>query len=289
MNKYINYERDMLFTGKPLYIEGIGYLRFLSYLEYIENIGDLSALKLNVLHLYHLYRKQFEKDKEALAEVESVKEEKLINIIRSQKELIDSYVKILTLVLDENSKNNTWSDTLKEGVNENIELAREDAKRDNKEFTEPTVDEYEKILLMKSLEKIITDETLFMEMRQAVMDMQMLVENFVNPNPEIQAGIDAKRELDAEDGDSITPLDIVSSIVAGTSNSYEEVCNMTVIQVNATFQRLGMFKNYDTSVVFASAGADIKIDSWSKSLELYGKETHGIKKKDFDSKFGGFF
>lgn len=279
MNKNIKYERDMLFTGKPLYIKDIGYIRFLSYLEYIENIGDLSAIKLNVLHLYHLYRKQFENNKEALEEVELIKEEKLINIIRSQKELIDSYVRILTLVLDENSKNKTWSNVIVEEVNQLIETSNENV----------TEEQVENLLLMKALEKIITDEEMFMEVRQAVMDMQMLVEDHVNPNPEIQAGYDAKRELDAQSGDPITPLDIVSSIVAGTSNSYEEVCNMTVIQVNATFQRLGMFKNYDTSVVFASAGADIKIDSWSKSLELYGKEEHGIKKKDFDSKFGGFF
>lgn len=290
MNKYINYERDILFTGSPLHIKGIGYIRFFSYIEYIENIGDLSVLKLNVLHLYHLYRKQYEGNQEALREVELLKQEKLIDIIRSEKQLIDSYIKILTLALDENSIKDTWSDSLREEVNESIKLAEEQAKKDNKEFIQPTDSEYQEILLMKALEKIITEESYFMQVRQAMMDMQMIVEDVVNPNPEIQEGIDLKRQLDAQDGEHTTPLDIVSSIVTGTSNSYQEVCNMTVIQVNATFKRLAMFKNYDTSVAFATIpGSDIKIDSWSKTLDLYGKEKHGIKKKDFDSKFGGFF
>lgn len=275
----MNYDRTQFVFNDPVFVEEIGYVRFLKYKEYLSLIEELSYIKMNVLHVYHLYRKMLKDDKEGLEGLEAIKEESLIAIVYNQETFFLAYHKIFSAVLDINDKNDSWS----------AELVR--LWEDEKIAYESVYGEssFEKTLTQKAVELIFSNEDLFMSFRQLILDMQMLVEDPVNPNPEIQAGIEASRDLKNQESDGLMPLDIVTSIVAGTSNSFEEVGNMTVLQVNSIFYRIGAFKNYDANIIFASVGADIKIEPWSQSIDLYKKEEVGIKEKEFNKKFGGMF
>jgi hypothetical protein len=61
---------------------------------------------------------------------------------------------------------------------------------------------------------------------------------------------------------------------------------MTVLQLYSVFYRLGAFKNYETTTLFATVSGDVKIESWSKKIDMYERETSRIKKQDFDKKYG---
>lgn len=263
----IDYNRDMFIFGKPIFIQGIGYMRFLKYEEYLENFGDLNTMKMNVLHIYHQFRKMLEnEDKSVLDDLEDIKKESLFDIVLSQNPLINAYIKILSLTLDENDKNQSWDKNL-------IET---EAKDD--EVTPP---------MTRALTLILSDAELFMSVRQLVLDMQMMAEDAVSPNPIVQKRLVEKREMEAVQGNKTTPTDIATSIVAGTSISFSQIVKMTVIQVNAIFYRLGAFKNYDANILFMSAGADIKnAGSWSQNIDLFKEEEQGVKGKEFERKFG---
>ena len=134
--------------------------------------------------------------------------------------------------------------------------------------------------------QVMDDAELFMSYRDLVMDMNMLQEDEVNPNPEIQKGIEMSKKLKSNSGDKQTPTDIITSVVAGTPNSFEDVCRMTVLQVYSIFYRLGAFKTYDTETLFATVSSEVKISSWSKNIDMFAKQSSGIKKKDFDKTYG---
>lgn len=134
--------------------------------------------------------------------------------------------------------------------------------------------------------RVMSDADTFMYYRELTMDMNMLSEDEVNPNPEIQKGIEMSRKIKSEGGEKQTPTDIITSIVAGTPNSFGDVCSMTVLQVYSVFYRIGAFKSYDTTTLFATVSSEAKIESWSKNIDMFAKQSSGIKKKDFDKKYG---
>lgn len=137
----------------------------------------------------------------------------------------------------------------------------------------------------ESIVEVFKDKGTFHYYRNLFMDMNMLQEDEVNPNPEIQKGIEISRKLRSE-GEKQTPTDIITSIVAGTPNTFADVCNMTMLQVYSIFLRIGAFKSYDTSTLFATVSAEAKIESWAKNINLYEKQTSAINKQDFDKTYG---
>lgn len=242
----MNIDKELFIFGEPIETE-VGLIRFLTYKEYLMNMGYLNLISMNVLHFYHQFRKMVDqKDTEALNELEDLKDTKLLSLVLSIREVTEAYMKVLRLVLDMN---------------------------------DPEVVE-------DSLEKIFDDEDLFMRIRKLVLTTNMLSEDEVSPNPEIQRGIDMSRKLKSESGDRQTSTDIISSVVAGTSTTFEEVCKMTVLQLYSIYYRIGAMKNYDTSTLFATVSSDVKIESWSKSIDLFKTETSTINKKEFDKKYG---
>src|SRR5690606_15562031 len=75
----------------------------------------------------------------------------------------------------------------------------------------------------KAIKAIFDDEELFMQYRQLVMDMQILTEDEISPNEEIQKAIERSRRVKQQKAEKQSFGDIVSSIVAGTSNSFSDV------------------------------------------------------------------
>lgn len=237
IKKFLKYEREFYVTGDPIDTE-LGKMRFLSYTEYLKNIQSILIINMNVLHIYHHYRKVFEKsDEETLELVEKLKEESLFNIVRSREDILREYIRIYTLVLNEESA-------------------------------------YE----------IVGDEELFDFYRALFMDMNLQKESEVSPNPEIQKGIDRSRKIKSE-ASKTSSTDIITSIVAGTSIPFKDVCEMTVFQVNALFQRYGVMKRYDAEVLFSTVSSEVEITSWSQNIDLFENEsTSAIRRSDFDRK-----
>lgn len=98
--------KDFYIFGKPIETK-FGKVRFLTYIEYLENLGELSIMSFNTLHYYHQYRKYFNNGKHNQNEqqeidnfLESIKKEKLYNIIISNEQNIEPYIKIFSLVLE---------------------------------------------------------------------------------------------------------------------------------------------------------------------------------------------
>ena len=290
MSKIIQYNRDMFIFGEPVDVDGIGKVRFLTYKQYLTHIQELSIMKMNVLHIYYQYRKMFdENDPKAVEALEELKKESLINIVRSQKTFIDSYVKIFELVLDENSKNDSWSESLKENVNKEIEMARQNATIRDEKFTEPTTEQMDYLLLMKALELIFTNEEMFIAFRQLILDMQMLVEDEVAEDPKVQSFIEKSMRVKQRNAPPQTIFDITSSLVVGAGLSYEEISKMTVLQIYSTYYRIGAMKSYDTTTLFATVSGDVQIDQWNRNIDLFEKQTAGMKASEFNKNFGGLF
>lgn len=245
--------RDFYIFGQPIKTE-FGLVRFLTYQEYLLNNSELSLISQNVLHLYYLYRKQIEKEnnsKEALEEFKSFKEQKLYDVVLSTNYILESYIKILKLVLD----NNGYSD-----------------------------DDLEDVIY-----SIFSSEDSFLQIRNIIMDMNVLTEEEVNPTEEIQRFIEHSRTVKQQGAPKQTPIDIITSIVAGTPHSFEDVMNMNVMQVYALYARLGAFFNYQTTTLFATVAEKVNVELWNKHIDLFEKESHVISHEKFMQTTGKIF
>lgn len=236
---------------KDFYIFGepvdteLGTVRFLTYKEYLLNISELSLMTLNVLHLYYRYMKQIDKN-----------DKEAVEALENFKKL-----SLYEIVLADPSFLNNYLKIFEMVI-------------------EPSAHYQGNIF-----EQIFKDEKLFMYYRKLIMDMNLLSEEKVSPNPEIQKFIEMGQEVNKPKEES-SFTDIVSSIVAGTSNTFKDVCNMTVFQVYAVYYRMGAIFDYNTSTLFATVSEKVKIESWGRHLDLFNKDDGTIKKDKFDKKFG---
>lgn len=136
---------------------------------------------------------------------------------------------------------------------------------------------------------ILEDEELFMEYRKLVMDMQILTETETSPNEEIMKAMERSRRVKQAKAEKQSYSDIISSVVAGTSNSFDDVLNMTVLQAHVIYYRLGAMISYQTSTLFATVAEKVQIESWNKHIDLWATESDTINHAEFSKKFGGMF
>lgn len=135
-------------------------------------------------------------------------------------------------------------------------------------------------------DRLFSSVEVFDFIRKLVMDMNVLTEEKVSPNEEIQNAIERSRRVKQQNSEEQSFVDIVTSIVASTNNSFEDVCNMNVFQVYATYARIGAIFNYQTSTLFATVAEKVSIESWNKHIDLFSTEDDAISRKEFESKFG---
>lgn len=114
--------------------------------------------------------------------------------------------------------------------------------------------------------------------RQTVMDMNCIQEEEINPNPEIQRHLERSKRVKAQEAGKLTFADMCSSIVVNGGKTYEDLLDYTIYQFYMTFYRISQFKSYDASTLFATVPTDkkVEIESWSKHIDLYAKESHVI-------------
>jgi len=239
--------REYFIAGRPLRTE-LGKVKFLTYFEYLEHLEDLLTIKLNTLHLYYRYKNHYDS----------------INLVGKDKEEVDHF-------LSEFKKETLF----------NVVAKSEDLKEVyEKIFNQVFESEY-------ATDIVMSHEHLFMDYRKLVLDMNLVVEEEVSPNEEIQKGLEMGRLINQQKDEKQTFEDIMTAIVASTSNSFEDVCSMTIYQVYAIYARIGAIFNYQTTVLFASSFPDQKIESWSKHIDLLDRGSGGtMKRSEFDKKFG---
>lgn len=135
-------------------------------------------------------------------------------------------------------------------------------------------------------EKLFESKEVFNFVRQLIMDMNVITEEKVSPNEEIQKAMERSKRL-KKSPQELTFVDIVTSIVASTSNNFEDVCGMNVFQIYAIYARVGAIYSYQTSTLFATVAEKVNIESWNKHIDLFKSEDDAISKDEFDKKFGG--
>ena len=139
----------------------------------------------------------------------------------------------------------------------------------------------------EALHKI--NEESFNIYRKLILDMNCINEEKINPNPEIQKAIERSRRVKSMDQDKLTFSDICSSIVAYSGNDYNDLLNWTVYQLYMTFHRIGLFKNYDTSTLFATVSEKATVENWSKHIDLFEEESHVMEESKFKNTTGEMF
>lgn len=136
------------------------------------------------------------------------------------------------------------------------------------------------------LEDVFSSVMNFNFIRKLVMDMNVLTEEKVSPNEEIQKALERSRRVKQNNSEEQSFVDIVTSIVASTNNSFENVCNMTVFQVYAIYARIGAIFNYQATTLFATVAEKVSIESWNKHIDLFSSEDDRLSRDEFNSKFG---
>lgn len=241
--------KDLFILAEPIETQ-FGKVRFLTFMEFLKYGQMLNLMSMNSLHFYYSYKKDVqsfppkERD-EFLVEIEKIKSQTLHELAIKTEAILNAYVEIFCLVLEEEYANR--------------------------------------------VEDIINDEEAFMGMRQLIMEMNFLTEDPVSPDPEIQSYYEDRKKVKLRESGKQSTSDVITSIVAGTSNSFEDIKKWTVIQVYGIYYRIGAFKNFDTQTLFATVSSDVKIESWSKNIDMFEQDQLGIGYKDFDKQYGGLF
>jgi hypothetical protein len=113
--------------------------------------------------------------------------------------------------------------------------------------------------------------------RKLIMEMNVVKEDAVSPNPEIQRWNEKSKKHKSSMADKMTFSDIVSSVKVGSHISYEDIKNQTLFQLYTDFYRIASFKNFDVTTLFSTVSAEkIDIENWSKHIDLYIEEKHTI-------------
>lgn len=161
----------------------------------------------------------------------------------------------------------------------------------NEELLSSYIFIFSKVLGEENVEKLFQDEETFLFNRRLFMDMNLIKEEEVSPNPEIQRTIEISRKVKREaTKDNMTPNDIMTAIVAGTGCSFSELREMTVFQVFSMFQRYGTIKNYDATILFSTVSNEVDIVPWSASFNLFDDSSEtAIRRSEFDEKTKDIF
>ena len=247
MNRITNQDYDKnLFIFGEDVLTDFGVMRFLTYREFLQNANDLQLIAQNTLHIYYHYKNQLKDARASKEEFEALKELKDIDLY----EIVVSTKQILNAYLK--------IFQLVFDRNENLPL-----------------------------EQVFSSPENFHFIRKLVMDMNVLTEEKVSPNEEIQSAIErSKRVKQNNSGEKQSFVDIVTSIVASTNNTFEDVCNMNVFQVYAIYARVGAIFNYQTTTLFATVAEKVNIESWNKHIDLFKVEDDSMSKEEFNGKFG---
>lgn len=228
-----------------------GDIGYLCISDYIKLASEISTISKQPLQMYYDFRNQLDK----------VPEDERLSFSKQIEFLKD--ITLFNLVNEDSQLKNSYTTILSKIVvfNEGI-----------------------------TVEDVFTNESYFMGIRKLLMEMNNLKEDPVSPNPEIQEYYEQRKKMKMKDSGDINFSDIISSVAVGSGYKYEEVREMTIFQFYHTYYRIGSFKKYDQSTIFASAFHDTKIlTSWTEKIDLFKDEKLGLDYDDFNKKHKDIF
>ena len=249
MTQILNLDPDLFFLGESIETQ-YGTIRYLKFIEYIRFIKELNFISMTPLHLYYMYKKMLV----GLPVEDQIEANKTLAVLKNQS--------LFEFISEEQAAAENYIKILKIVLDE----------KDHKFIVD-----------------ILSNEKVFISMRKLIMEMNYVTEDPISENPEIQEYYEDRKRLKQREAGKQSISAIVTSIVAGTSNSFDDVKNMTVIQLYSIYYRLGAFKNFDTSVLFATVSKEVKIEPWSANIDMFAKEELGINYNEFNKKYGGLF
>ncbi len=91
-----------------------------------------------------------------------------------------------------------------------------------------------------------------------------------NQNPEIERFNSLKKMYAQKNHDALTFEAMYSSVWVATGC---RPADLTIYELNMLFNRICMFKNYDTSILFKTVTNEVTIDAWYKQMELTQDQT----------------
>lgn len=91
-----------------------------------------------------------------------------------------------------------------------------------------------------------------------------------NQNPEIERFNNLKKLYTQKNHDGVTFEAMYSSVWVATGN---KPANLTIYELHMLFNRICMFKNYETSILFKTVTNEVTIDAWYKKMELKQEQT----------------
>lgn len=130
------------------------------------------------------------------------------------------------------------------------------------------------------------NEENFYSVRSLILAMNCQKEEKINPNPEIQRAIERSRRVKSQEGEKLAFSDIITSIVGFNGLTYKDINEMTIYQMYMTYYRIAHIKGYDTSTLFATVSSDVKVESWSKHIDLFEEENHTVEHDKFTKTTG---
>lgn len=130
----------------------------------------------------------------------------------------------------------------------------------------------------------------FPKIRELILKMNCVTEEKVNPNPEIQAALERSKRVKALEGGDLKFSDLISSVAMYSGIPYREINNFTILQLYMSFHRISHLKSYDTTTLFATVpGSKVKIENWSKHINLHEEENHSVAYDKFKKTTGNMF
>jgi len=101
------------------------------------------------------------------------------------------------------------------------------------------------------------------------MKQNLMFEQKIYKTEIVQKWADKAMKAKQKNAPKITFEDMVSTVSVSCGKHYSDLENYTIYQIYSDFYRLRKITDFDVSIQYRCAGADIKFQDYAESLDLY--------------------
>lgn len=150
-------------------------------------------------------------------------------------------------------------------------------------------DEEEKVL--KSYELLTgLDDTQFENLRDIILKVNSQGKQKAFLEYEMQRKKEQGIRLNSQGGEGINLTTMMSSIVAFTGIDYDVISEWNYTRLIHTFNRISMFKNYDTTTLFMTVSGEVQMQNWQENYAVQDdsstSDTFAVALDDFTKGVG---
>jgi hypothetical protein len=128
------------------------------------------------------------------------------------------------------------------------------------------------------------------KLREIIMKQNLIFEPKVYKDPLVQQW--AMKALEAKSKNSVKMEieDMVSTVATFSGKHYSDLAEYTIYQLKSEFNRISKIKGYDTNVAYRCVGAEVPIDYFAESIDMFKNPyDDAFKSKDKLNKLEGAF